>query len=171
MTPARFALALAAFAVGLLAFSFLSDGGKDYLEPGDRAPAFSLADTAGRLRASNEWADQVLVLNFWATWCPPCRREIPALLDIQRELGPRGLTIIGIALDEAPAVEAFAREIGIDYPLLVGEQDVVDLGRRLGNHYAALPFTVVVDRKGVITHAQAGEITRESLTSRVLGLL
>ena len=171
MSPARLALALAAFAVGLIAFAFVSEGPKESLEVGDAAPPFTLPDTAGVMRSSGEWAGEVVVLNFWATWCPPCRREVPALVATQEAYGARGLRIVGVALDEPAAVDAFAREMGIGYPLLVGQQEVVELARRFGNLYAALPFTVVLDREGRIVHAQAGEVTRDALALRVEGLL
>jgi len=170
MSPARLALTLAAFAVGILSFIHLhrddSVGGI-----GDRARDFTLPDTAGQAHASTEWAGRVRVLNFWATWCPPCRREVPALIALQKEFGARGLQVVGIAMDEADLVADFAGEAGINYPLLIGQQDVVDLAIGFGNRHAALPYTVVIDREGRIAHVQVGEVTRERLAPTLERLL
>jgi peroxiredoxin len=169
MSPAHLVLALAAFAVGLLAFAYRADEGP--LAPGDRIREFTLPDTEGRAQASSQWAGRVRVVNFWATWCPPCRREIPALVGLQQDYGARGLQVIGIAMEDAASVAAFAREAGIDYPLLVGEQAVAELATALGNPHGALPYTVVIDRGGRIAHQQAGEVTRERLVPILEGLL
>jgi len=161
VTPARIALALAAFAVGILTFSHLTGDPPGAM--GKLAREFSLPDTTGQAHASTEWAGRVRLINFWATWCPPCRREIPALIALQQDFGARGLQVIGIAMDDAEAVAAFARETGINYPLLVGDQDVVELAVDLGNHREALPYTVVLDRAGRIVHVHAGEVTEAGL--------
>ncbi|MDD3448262.1 MAG: TlpA disulfide reductase family protein [Gammaproteobacteria bacterium] len=134
-------------------------------------PDFSLPDPDGTLHAASDWDGQVLVVNFWATWCPPCRREIPTFIELQQEYGARGLQFVGIAMDEADRVRDFATTLGINYPLLVGEQAVVDAARAYGNEAGLLPYSAVVDRSGKIVFTWAGELTREQAEEVILPLL
>jgi thiol-disulfide isomerase/thioredoxin len=113
----------------------------------------------------------VLVVNFWATWCPPCRREIPTFIELQQEYSARGLQFVGLAMDEAGRVRDFATTLGINYPLLVGEQAVVDAARAYGNEAGLLPYSAVVDREGKIVFTWAGELTREQAEEVILPLL
>jgi len=96
-------------------------------------------------------------VNFWATWCPPCVKELPAFVRLQRKYGPQGLQFVGIALDGREEVANFVAEHGIDFPVLVGEEDVARYMQRLGNTIGALPYTVVVAPDGTIHHTQQGE--------------
>jgi len=116
-----------------------------------------IKDLEGREHSLSEWAGKILVVNFWATWCPPCVIEIPAFVELQTTLGARGLQFVGIALDDPVAAATFATARGINYPVLAGEDDVAQLMQRLGNHIGALPFTVVFDRSGAVVHTQQGE--------------
>lgn len=134
-------------------------------------PDFTLPDTDGTLHTASDWDGQVLVVNFWATWCPPCRREIPAFIELQDEYGEQGLRFVGIAMDEAERVQDFAATLGINYPLLVGEQAVVDTARAYGNTAGVLPYSAVVDRDGRIIFTWAGEFTREQAEEVILPLL
>lgn len=134
-------------------------------------PDFSLPDADGTLHTASEWDGQVLVVNFWATWCPPCRREIPTFIELQQEYGARGLQFVGLAMDEAGRVRDFATTLGINYPLLVGEQAVVDAARAYGNEAGLLPYSAVVDREGKVVFTWAGELTREQAEEVILPLL
>ena len=127
--------------------------------------ALSLPDAAGQEQKLAQWRGKVLVVNFWATWCAPCREEMPQFVKTQAELGPRGLQFIGIAADDASKVKAFAQEIRLNYPALVGGFGAIDLSRTLGNTVMALPFTVVVDRAGNIVHTQLGPLAPAKLRS------
>lgn len=118
---------------------------------------WSFADVAGKPQPLAQWKGQLLVINFWATWCPPCLKEIPAFVDLQQRLGPRGLQFVGIALDEVAAVQPFLTDHGINYPVLLGDQDVARFMTTLGNHIGALPFTVVVGRDGKVLSTHQGE--------------
>ena len=104
------------------------------------------------------------MVNFWATWCAPCREEMPEFIKAQTEYGPKGLQFVGIAVDQPDKVEQFAKEIGLNYPTLVGGFGAMELSKTLGNNLMALPFTVVVDRKGAIVHTQLGELKPDKLT-------
>jgi thiol-disulfide isomerase/thioredoxin len=126
-------------------------------------PEFQLHDVSGKLRSSTEWQDKVLVLNFWATWCLPCRDEIPIFISLQERYRSKGLQFVGIALDDPELVREFAKEVRLNYPALFGEQDVIQLARRLGNQYGGLPYTVIFDRQGRVADTRAGPYTRESL--------
>jgi thiol-disulfide isomerase/thioredoxin len=131
----------------------------------------ALPDLSGQSQPLSQWQDKVLVVNFWATWCAPCRDEIPALIALQNKLGPRGLQIIGIAIDQADRVKPYAAEMRINYPVLVGELDAMDLAQRAGNQLGGLPFTVILDRSGKPVRSELGGVNQEKLESIVQPLL
>ncbi|MBI2802381.1 MAG: TlpA family protein disulfide reductase [Gammaproteobacteria bacterium] len=116
-----------------------------------------IKDLNGREHSLTEWRGKVLVVNFWATWCPPCVHEIPGFIELQKEFGPRGLQFVGIALDDVNAASKFAAVRGINYPVLAGDDNVAELMRGLGNTIGALPFTVVFDPRGEIVTTHQGE--------------
>ncbi len=138
---------------------------------GQVAPDFALPDVDGQMRRSNEWAEQILVVNFWATWCPPCLREIPTFIELQAELGAQNVQFIGIAIDDPAAVASFVKEHGMNYPVLVGQADAAAIGRDFGNVGGGLPYTALVDRSGTIRHTQLGELERDKAESWILPLL
>ena len=113
----------------------------------------------------------MLVVNFWATWCAPCREEIPAFIKVQEKLGPKGLQIVGIAVDQLDKVKPYAAEMQINYPILVGDLEAIDLARQAGNRFGGLPYTVIFDRQGTSIHSQLGGVTQEKLERIVLPLL
>jgi thiol-disulfide isomerase/thioredoxin len=135
------------------------------------APEFSLPDLDGNVRAGSEWAGTIRVVNFWATWCPPCIREIPLLTEIQAELAERGVQVIGIAIDETDAVLDFASGFDFNYPVLVGQQEAMDVGHQFMNGFIGLPFTVFTDRDGRIIEVHTGEIHREQIEAILSPLL
>ena len=120
-----------------------------------------LPDLAGEMRSLADWRGQIVVLNFWATWCPPCRREIPALIELHEAWSDRSVHVVGVAIDDKSKVVDYVDEIGINYPVLVGETDAIALARAYGNQVGALPYTVVLDRQGSIIERHKGEITRD----------
>jgi len=124
----------------------------------------------GGRKALGTWKGKVLVVNFWATWCGPCRKEIPEFIRMQQRLGGQGLQFVGIAIDEKDKVAAYVREIGINYPVLVGELDAVEMSRSLGNDLGGLPFTIVVDRTGKVVHTVLGATTEARLEAMIQGL-
>lgn len=120
-------------------------------------------DLDGRTQPLAQWRGRVLVLNFWATWCPPCRKEMPEFVQLQKEYGAKGLTFVGIAVDDKAKVQAFADELGVNYPILLGQMDAIELARQLGNRLGGLPFTVIVDPQGRIAATELGGLDREKL--------
>ena len=120
-------------------------------------PDISLADPDGVKHALSEWKGRPLLINFWATWCAPCRREIPLLKTIRHERAKDGVEIVGIAVDFRDAVQKYAREMGIDYPVLVGEQDGLEAIAAFGMD-TVFPFTVFADRQGRIVTLKIGEL-------------
>jgi len=125
----------------------------------DTLPQFQLADRDGQMRSLQDWPDRALIVNFWATWCAPCRREIPLLQQLQRDHSGEGFQVIGIAVDFRDKVLAYADEMQIDYPLLIGEQEALDAAAAFGVTTIGLPFTVFSDRQGRIVTAHLGELT------------
>jgi thiol-disulfide isomerase/thioredoxin len=122
-------------------------------------PGFQLADRDGQLKSLQDWPNQALIVNFWATWCAPCRREIPLLQQLQRDHGAEGFQVIGIAVDFRDKVLAYADEMKIEYPLLIGEQEALDAAAAFGVEAVGFPFTVFSDRQGRIVTAHMGELT------------
>jgi thiol-disulfide isomerase/thioredoxin len=131
----------------------------------------SLPDAEGKEQRIDQWRGKVVIVNFWATWCAPCREEMPEFIKSQNELGPKGLQIVGIAVDQPDKVRQFAAEIGLNYPALVGGFGAMELSRTLGNTVMALPFTVILDRKGAIAHTQLGILKPDKMNAIVKQLL
>ncbi len=138
---------------------------------GLQRPAFELQDTEGKLRNIDEWNGKVLLINFWATWCPPCKKEMPAFIELQEQYAQQGFQVIGIALDDADSVSDFADTLGVNYPLVIAEYAGIDLSRKYGNHVGALPFSAFVDREGKISLTQTGELSKKQVEDIIKPLL
>jgi thiol-disulfide isomerase/thioredoxin len=124
-------------------------------------PDFTLGDLSGAPRSIRSWPGKSMIVNFWATWCAPCRREIPLLRELQKQHGPEGFQIVGVAVDVREDVVKYAQEIGIDYPVLIGEQDGLDAVNKFGQGSLGFPFTVFTDNQGRIERFHLGEIHKE----------
>ena len=166
------AVAVSAVAVSLMYRTPLQTGamGKVGLDSAmlDAArPGFTLRDPDGIPRTVAAWDGKVLVLNFWATWCQPCLREIPAFNRLQREHGDEGLQFVGIAIDDPDAVREFLKTTEVSYPVLSGQQDAIEVAQRYGNDVGILPYTAIIDRTGTIRFIQFGEL-QETLARDVI---
>jgi thiol-disulfide isomerase/thioredoxin len=126
-----------------------------------------LANLSGGTDKLEKWRGQVLVVNFWATWCAPCREEIPVFVRMQKRLGASGLQFIGIAIDRPEPVAAFQREYGMNYPILVGGIETMDLLRSSGNRAGVLPYTLVIDRAGRLKDQKLGTLSEAELERMV----
>jgi thiol-disulfide isomerase/thioredoxin len=126
----------------------------------DTLPQFELADREGTLRSLGEWKGRPLLVNYWATWCAPCRREIPLLNELRAEGRAPGLEVIGIAVDFRDDVLAYASETPINYPLLIGEEDGLAAVTAMGMQ-PAFPFTVFADSQQRILTVKIGELHRD----------
>ncbi len=180
MTPRRTVWGLVCVVVGLIALAagvhFGRDGGERSTRDvagTDAAPllGISLPDTKGQEQPLAQWKGKVLVVNFWATWCVPCREEMPEFVRAQQELGNRGVQFVGIAIDQPDKIDAFAAELRLNYPALVGGYGAIELSKVLGNRLGALPFTVIVDRAGRVAHTQLGPVKDAQLRSILAQLL
>jgi len=130
-----------------------------------RLPDFSLSDLSGRPLAISSWPDHPLLINFWATWCGPCLREIPMLKEFQTD-NP-DLQVVGIAVDRLDPVLTFAEEMQFNYPVLVGEADAMNAAAAFGVDFFALPFSVFVAADGSLLGVHTGEIHAEHLENLV----
>jgi thiol-disulfide isomerase/thioredoxin len=124
---------------------------------------FALRDLAGKTHSLADWRGKVVLLNFWATWCPPCRREIPLFIELQERYGKQGLQIIGIAVDNPEAVARYWQEMHINYPLLLADETTYELMAAYGNRQGGLPYSVLITADGRIAGVKIGAYAREEL--------
>ncbi|POZ63238.1 TlpA family protein disulfide reductase [Chromobacterium alticapitis] len=117
--------------------------------------------------AMSAYKGKVTVLNFWATWCGPCREEMPMLNGLRKKLSPKGVEVVGVALDSKEQVEPFVKQLKIGYPILLGNDDTLDLMRGLGNKTGGLPYTLVLDRSGKIAATLTGKLDEKKLEAAV----
>jgi len=139
--------------------------------PGGRRPEFSLPDLGGVRHRASEWDGKLLVINFWATWCPPCLHEIPGFIALQERYASRGVQFLGIAIDDGENVRAFADKIGLNYPTLHGQLDALEVMNAYGNAIGALPFTVLVDRSGSVVARHPGIFDEPAASALIDDLL
>lgn len=119
----------------------------------------TLQNLSGRKRDISEWKGNLILLNFWAPWCAPCRQEIPLLKSLQKRYGDRGLQIIGLALATPKSAHRYASEAGINYPVLLGPAGkIARLGEAYGDTLQALPFSVLINRQGKVVARHLGEL-------------
>jgi peroxiredoxin len=143
---------------------------KPSLPPGEvagAAPPFTLTNLDGKAVSLADFRGKVVVLDFWATWCLPCKREIPDFIDLQKEYGSHGVQIIGIALDQPEKVRAFARQNGMNYPILLGSDDIA---LKYGG-ISGIPTTFIIDKNGRIVSTFEGYRPRSVFETEIRKLL
>ena len=137
----------------------------------DYRPDFTLQDLTGRSRAISEWDGKVILLNFWATWCPPCRKEIPEFIELRQELDPYSFEVIGVAIDQATPTQDFIDGFGVQYPNLLADTNGIDIMRAYGNTLGTLPYTVIIDQNQNIVKVFRKEIHRADAKAVIYPLL
>lgn len=138
---------------------------------GTRRPDTVLPDLDGNQRDINEWDGNVVLVNFWATWCPPCRREMPGFIELREQYHAQGFEILGIAIDTPDLVRDFIDSLGVNYPILHGEMDAVAISSAYGNTMGGLPYSVLIDRLGNIRFLHTGELPKLRLETQIQALL
>jgi thiol-disulfide isomerase/thioredoxin len=126
-------------------------------------PSFSMQDTFGTTRHSSEWSNKIVIVNFWATWCPPCLEEMPELVVFQDQYSSQGVQVVGVAVDNLEQVKSFMELYDINFPVVLGQDDAIELGKKMGNRISALPYTAIFDRNGKTLYAQPGKISIDIL--------
>ena len=165
------AVALVSALAGVLLYEFLQPVSTKAPAASSLAPlelkSVPLTDLEGRQTVFGDWKGDILLVNFWAPWCAPCRREIPSLIQIHNEYSQRGVRILGIAFDGKPQVQEFAAEYGINYPLFLSANRTAMYSAALGNPSGGLPYTALVDRNLQIIYQHNGEVSLQSLRTEL----
>ena len=128
-------------------------------------------DVQGHPQALKQWQSKVLVLNFWATWCPPCREEMPELSAMQNQYNNQKMVILGLSTDDLDKTKAFIRTAPVSYPILAGDIDAMNLAESLGNNRGILPYTVIVDTNGTVVKTFFGRINQQLLEETIISML
>ena len=144
---------------------------RDVQAAAELRPDLEFRGLDGQAHRLSQWDGKLLLLNFWATWCTPCLKEIPLLVEAQREYGPRGLQIVGLAMDQADMVLRFQQRLAINYPVMLGDTDIVMAMDRLGDELGAFPFSVLIAPDGRILDRASGDLSRDELKAWIEGNL
>ncbi len=163
-------VALVAFGAGLW-FSTMQHSTAPEQSAAEAIYGITLPDLQGKPQPVAQWRGKVLVVNFWATWCEPCRKEIPIFVQLQERYAANGLQFVGISVDQVDKTSEFARNYSINYPNLIGTFDAVEVSRLAGNKRRVLPYTIIFDRKGQIVATELGGLTQEKLEALLSPLL
>lgn len=139
------------------------------LEEGAKRPDAELLGVDGKLGKLSDFDGRPLLINFWATWCPPCVEELPMLDALHQRSGAEGLQVIGIALDDPAEVERFLGEVPVQFPMFLAQPGRVDLSTTLGNARSVLPYSVLIDADGRIAKRKFGAFSEASLREWVAG--
>ncbi|MDP2180340.1 MAG: TlpA disulfide reductase family protein [Methylicorpusculum sp.] len=162
------AIAFCALAAGIYV-NQLTDNKIQVGTPG--LAGFSFPDLAGQTHPLTEWQGKIIVVNFWATWCPPCRKEIPEFVELQKDYGEKGLQFVGIALEDKETVGEYLNTLEINYPMLIGGDQAMALAQQMGNIAGILPFSLVFNREGQLIHRQAGPFSKADIIKIINPLL
>jgi thiol-disulfide isomerase/thioredoxin len=133
--------------------------------------AASFHDVDGKPQALSQWKGKLIVVNFWATWCPPCLEEMPELSRLQEKYRGHDVVVLGISTDELDKIREFAKEHPVSYPLLAGNVEAMDLGISLGNDKGVLPYTAIIKADGTIAKTYFGQVDQALLEQTLLPLI
>ena len=132
---------------------------------------FALRDLAGKTHSLADYHGKLVLLNFWATWCPPCREEIPLFIDLQKRYQKQGLQVVGISIDNPEAVARYWQEMRINYPLLLADESTYALMAAYGNRSGGLPYSVLIGADGQVVGTKLGAYRNKELESVVKSLI
>ncbi len=138
------------------------------IEDGNKQPTQALfaahfLDENSQPQALKQYAGKVVVLNFWASWCEPCREEMPELSELHAEYKDRNVVVLGVAIEDVAAINDFLKQTKVSYPLFAAEMQGMDLAASLGNNKGVLPYTVIIDADGTLIKAYFGRVTKSLL--------
>lgn len=177
MKRARLWLLLLGFAMLAAAIGYrFGETGKSAESVPAVAPSFAiydlqLTDLKGQTQSLGQWRGKVLVVNYWATWCHPCREEMPGFSRLQDHYRDKGVQFVGISIDDADKIVEFQKETPVNYPLLIGDMNTMKNSADLGNSRQALPFTAVFDRDGRLAMTKLGRWSEADLERQLLDLI
>ncbi len=138
---------------------------------GDDIWRITLPDIKGTSQKLDQWRGKILVVNYWATWCPPCREEMPAFSRLNTKYAPKDVQFVGISIDTLNKVVEFQKATPVSYPLLIGSMETVQTSISAGNSAQALPFTAVFDRAGALHSVKLGRFSEAELEQQLQGLV
>ncbi|MEA1889419.1 MAG: TlpA disulfide reductase family protein [Pseudomonadota bacterium] len=161
-------LALLAGVAASIYISSVPDKGK---ASAIRLQQIELPDLNGDRQSLAQWQGKLLLVNFWATWCPPCREEVPFFLSLRKKYLPDGFEVVGISIDSVQKVVQFQDAMGIEYPLLDAEKNGMSLMAGLGNRIGALPYSILFDRNGHAVHFKSGAFSQQELENLIENFL
>lgn len=146
------------------------------IQPPSKSPStaifeLSLVDAKGQTQRVDQWRGKILVVNYWATWCFPCREEMPGFSRLQDKYQDKGVQFVGISIDDVAKIIEFKKETPVSYPLLIGDLTTMTRSAELGNNRQALPFTVVFDRQGNVAMSKLGRWNEADLEAKLSGLV
>ena len=130
---------------------------------------FSLENIRGETVSIDEFRGRKTLINFWATWCRPCRKEMPMLNGVFLSQDPLDFSVVGIAIDKPEKVVQFVAELGIDFPIMVGQSEAYDVMKDLGNEALTLPYTILIDEEGKVVWSKNTELKHSDM-DEVLGI-
>ncbi|MDR3386325.1 MAG: TlpA disulfide reductase family protein [Rudaea sp.] len=163
-------VAIVGAGLGLLAGSRFGQGpevvppaGMAILKPGDMRADLQLPGSDGHAHRLSDWDGKLVLLNFWATWCGPCREEMPLLSETGAKFSRNGLQVVGIAIDDAEAVQGFLKDSPVRYPILIGGDDDPNASLLFGDTRSVLPYSVLIGRDGKLLAQRAGSFSASEL--------
>lgn len=130
-----------------------------------------LPDSEGQLQKLSQWQGKIAVVNFWASWCVPCREEMPELSALQERYRAHNVVVLGISTDDLEKMQAFSKEVPVNYPLLAGDYDAIKLSELLGNDKGVLPYTLVIGTDGTIAKTHFGRVSQALLEETLAPLI
>ena len=144
--------------VGIIAFQFQDSEDQTIL-----MSDFTLEDINGDTVSINEFKGKKTLINFWATWCRPCRKEMPMLNSVYLSQDPSEFSVVGIAIDKQDKVIQFVAELGIDFPIMIGQSEAYDIMKTLGNEALTLPYTILINEEGKLVWSKNTELMHSDM--------